>query len=204
MYPFEFNGLKIMVCDSVYEPAEDSFLLAKHAAGLRGRILDMGTGSGLSALANALANPNNEVIGVDTNSEAIRCATENAKSNKIKNARFLVSDFFNAVEGKFDGIIFNPPYLPTEYNERVDGKLNLAFDGGKDGRKVLERFLAVFDKHLNPGGTLLLLQSSVNGPIKTRRFLERLGYKVSFEGREDFFFESIWVVRAEKPDSLKG
>jgi len=199
MQIFEFNGLKLKVRDPVYEPAEDSFLLAKFSAGPKGRILDMGTGTGLCALTNAQANPNNEVIGVDINSEAVKCATENAKSNKIKNARFVVSDFFNAVGGKFDGIIFNPPYLPTEYNERVEGELNLAFDGGKDGRKVLERFFAVFDKHLKPGGILLLLQSSVNGPIKTRRFLERLGYKVSFEGREDFFFESIWVVRAVKP-----
>jgi release factor glutamine methyltransferase len=95
-------------------------------------------------------------------------------------------------------MIFNPPYLPTEYNERVDGPLNLAFDGGKDGRKVLGRFLKEFDAHMNPGGTLLLLQSSLNGPRKTRSALEKLGYKVRFIGRQDFFFESIWVVMAVK------
>jgi release factor glutamine methyltransferase len=129
----------------------------------------------------------------------VECATENAKENKIPNVRYVVSDFFDGVSGRFDAIIFNPPYLPTEYNERVDGKLNLAFDGGKDGRKVLDRFLSIFDEHLKPGGILLLLQSSVNGPVKTRRALERLGYKVDLLGREDFFFESIWVVRAVKP-----
>lgn len=199
MHSFDFNGLSLSVSDGVYEPAEDSFLLAKHASALKGRVLDMGTGCGISALANAKANPDNEVIGADTSPEAVRCATENAKANKLTNARFVVSDFFDRVEGEFDAIIFNPPYLPTEYKERVDGPLNLAFDGGKDGRRVLERFLGEFDSHMKPGGALLLLQSSINGPVKTRRFLERLGYKVALEGREDFFFESIWALRATKP-----
>jgi len=199
MHSFDFEGLRLSVSGSVYEPAEDSFLLAKSSASLLGRVLDMGTGTGISALTNARANPGNEVIGADISPEAVECATENARANNIANARFIVSDFFNRVEGKFDGIVFNPPYLPTEYNERLEGPLNAAFDGGKDGRRVLEPFLASFDRRLNPGGTLLLLQSSLNGPIKTRKLLERLGYTVSLEGREDFFFESIWVVRAAKP-----
>jgi release factor glutamine methyltransferase len=200
MPSFDFNGMRLSVSGSVYEPAEDSFLLAKLAAGLKGRILDMGTGCGISALANAKANPGNDVIGADANPEAVSCASENAKTNGIKNARFVVSDFFDSLDGKFDGMIFNPPYLPTEYSDRLEGPLNAAFDGGKNGRRVLEPFLVSFDKYLNKGGTLLLLQSSLNGPIKTRKSLERLGYAVSFEGREDFFFESIWVVRAAKPE----
>ena len=193
-----YEGVSILVKESVYEPAEDSLLLAKYASGLKGRILDMGTGSGLSALANAKANPGNEVVGVDISPEAVACATENAKRNGIANARFLVSDFFSSVQGKFDGIIFNPPYLPTEYNERVGGPLNLAFDGGKDGRKVLERFLNEFDSRMKSGGTLVLLQSSLNGPRKTRSALKSLGYHVRFAGRQDFFFESIWAVMAIK------
>ncbi len=193
-----FEGIELSIPDSVYEPAEDSFLLAKYARGLKGRILDMGTGSGLSALSNAKANPENDVVGADVSPDAVACATENAKANGIPNARFVVSDFFNGVEGSFDGMVFNPPYLPTEYNEKLDGPLNHAFDGGKDGRKVLEKFLAVFDSRMNRGGTLLLLQSSLNGPRKTRAALEKLGYKVGFLGRQDFFFESIWVVRAVK------
>ncbi len=192
------EGVELSIQDSVYEPAEDSLLLAKHATKLKGRVLDMGTGSGIAALANAKANPGNEVVGADVSPEAIACASENARKNGIRNARFLVSDFFSSVQGRFDAMMFNPPYLPTEYNERVAGSLNLAFDGGKDGRKVLDRFLKEFDSHMNPGGTLLLLQSSLNGPRKTRSALEKLGYKVRLIGRQDFFFESIWVVMAVK------
>lgn len=192
------EGIRLLIQDSVYEPAEDSMLLAKHATKLKGRVLDMGTGSGIAALANAKANPSNEVIGADLSPEAVACAAANAKKNKIRNASFVVSDFFSALEGGFDGMTFNPPYLPTEYNERVDGPLNLAFDGGKDGRKVLDRFLKEFDSHMNPGGTLLLLQSSLNGPRKTRSALQKLDYKVRFVGRQDFFFETIWVVMAVK------
>jgi release factor glutamine methyltransferase len=193
-----YEGVSISVKESVYEPSEDSLLLAKYAPTLKGRVLDMGTGSGLAALANAKANPANEVIGADISPDAVACATENAKRNKITNARFIVSDFFSSINGKFDGMMFNPPYLPTEYNERVGGPLNHAFDGGKDGRKVLVRFLAGFDARMKPGGTLLLLQSSINGPRRTREALKAMGYSVRFMGRQDFFFESIWVVRAIK------
>ena len=73
--------VEITAIGSVYPPSEDSHLLAKHAPILKGRILDMCTGSGICALTNAMANSGNEVIGADINSEAVKCAKQNAETN---------------------------------------------------------------------------------------------------------------------------
>jgi len=205
----EYAGLKLSIPDDVYPPAEDSFMLADAAKSVHGKVLEIGCGSGIASLACAKANPKTRVLGVDINSEAVKCARENAKRNGIANAEFIVSDFFSNVPKPandalgFDAILFNPPYLPTEYNEKLEGPLNEAFDGGNDGRKMLDPFLDRFDPYLKPGGTLLLVQSSLNGPKKTKTKLERLGYKVGIASRQDFFFESVFIYQAVKPSMAR-
>ena len=202
------EDLEIEVFGSVYPPTEDSFLLAKHAPTLKGRILDMCTGSGIAALTNAKTNPRNEVIGVDINPEAVRCATKNAKANKIKNASFFVSDLFDKVEGKFDGILCNPPYLPSEefdpetgitvsFNDglRPDGdSAEAALISGKDGREFTDRFIDECRAHLEDGGKVLLLQSSLNDIGLTIARLEAKGFKARVMGKESFFFEEIFIL----------
>ena len=194
--------MELSVSGSVYSPAEDSFLLAKHSVTLKGRILDFGCGSGIQALANAKANPSNEVIGVDINPEAVACATGNAKRNKIRNARFVVSDLFgslNGMEGKFDGIIFNPPYLPDiESESKFVLRAELALGGGITGREITNRFLGEFDAYLNGSGVLLLLQSSINGIDETIRKLEEKGFAAEIVSQESFFFEKLYVLKAGK------
>ena len=180
---FEFGSLKFTVPASVYHPSDDSLMLAEYAQNLKGKILDMGTGCGVAAIANAIANKENEVMGVDINPEAVACATENAERNSVKNIKFLESYLFSGLSGKkFDGIVFNPPYLPTDPEEKLEGRINAAFDGGKDGREILDRFLSEFEDYLAEKGTLLLIQSSLNNPEKTKKILEekkfttKLGY----------------------------
>ena len=204
----KFKGLEVSVSGSVYPPTEDSFLLAKHAPSLKGRILDMCTGSGIAALTNAKANPDNEVIGVDINPESIDCAKKNAKANNIKNARFFVSDLFDNVEGEFDGMMCNPPYLPSEeidpetgitisFNDglRPDGKsAEAALSGGKDGREFTDRFIDECKAHLKEGGKALLLQSSLNDISLTIEKLGKKGFKAKVIDEESFFFEKIFVL----------
>jgi release factor glutamine methyltransferase len=195
-----FKGISIEIPDDVYPPSEDTELLAEAAAFLRGRILEMGCGSGAASLACAKADPHNFVLGVDISMSAVRCAQANADRNRLSNALFMASDLFSKVGvQRFDAIMFNPPYLPTDDSETVRGPLNHAFDGGADGRKVLDLFLDQFDAYLKPGGTLLLIQSSLNGCDKTQSKLEGMGYKVRMMDSDNFFFESIFLMKAEKP-----
>ncbi|MFA5077599.1 MAG: HemK2/MTQ2 family protein methyltransferase [Candidatus Micrarchaeia archaeon] len=192
-------GLKLDVGEEVYEPAEDSFLLARHAELLRGRILDMGCGCGIQALACAKACAENLVVGVDINPRAVENSRANAEKNGAGNAEFLVSDLFSNVKGKFDAIVFNPPYLPTARSERLEGNANAAFDGGKDGRKVTDRFIREFPKYLKPGGKVLLVESSLAGIEKTLGKLRNAGFDAKVVDEERFFFEKIVVIEAGAP-----
>lgn len=200
MLQTDYFGLKFCFPDSVYEPAEDSFLLAKHAAKQKGRILEIGCGSGIAALNNAKNNPQNEVVGVDINPDAVKCAKENAKLNSLRNAKFFKGDLFSAIapSEKFDAILFNPPYLPTSRVERVSGNLNAAFDGGKSGRRILDRFLRAFPKFLKPRGAVLLIHSSLNHPEKTEKILKEKGFRMEILETESFFFERIYVTKISR------
>ncbi|MBI5061013.1 MAG: methyltransferase [Candidatus Aenigmarchaeota archaeon] len=200
MLQSDYSGLRLCFLDSVYEPAEDSFLLAKHAAKLKGRILEIGCGSGIATLHNAKVNPQNEVISVDINPDAVKCAKENAKRNNIKNIKFFKSDLFSAISPseKFDAILFNPPYLPTTRDSRLKTRLNAAFDGGESGRKTLDRFLRVFDKFLKPDGIVLLVHSSLNNLEKTKRVLAEKNFRCEMLETGPFFFERIYLLKIKK------
>ena len=148
-------ALKYKVLPNVYEPAEDSFMLAKYGSKLKGTILEIGCGSGFVCLTNALNNPKNIVLACDRSEDALRNAKENAELNNIKNVKFIKSNLFSKIPAqKFDHILFNPPYLPTSKEEKLKGNLNYAYDGGIDGRKTLDKFLEQFEKFLKPSGLL--------------------------------------------------
>lgn len=191
------GGLVLHVPDSVYQPSDDSFMLADAARGLNGDVLEIGCGSGIVSLTAAKTAKN--VLGTDVNPDAVACARANAERNGIGNASFVEGDMLSAVGNrKFDAILFNPPYLPTDESEHLRGHLNRAFDGGKDGRAVLDRFLVEFGSHLKPGGSLFLVQSSLNDLGKTRSVLEAAGYAVEIVAEKPFFFERLYVLKAQR------
>ncbi|MDR0445158.1 MAG: peptide chain release factor N(5)-glutamine methyltransferase [Puniceicoccales bacterium] len=78
------------------------------------RILDLGTGSGAIGIALAKALPESEVMAIDIDSNALKLALENAESNCVSNISFRLSDWFENVEGCFDLVVANPPYLTQE------------------------------------------------------------------------------------------
>ena len=184
--------------NEVYEPREDSFLLEKAVSAYAfGIVLDVGTGSGIQAIAAARSAQVEKVIAVDVNPEALKRAKENAVKAGVgveKKIVFLESDLFSALAGqKFDVIACNPPYLPVSEEENVG---DVALESGASGRVFTERLLGEFERHLKPDGVLLLLQSSASGWKKTQNILEEKGFLVEIAGREKFFFEEIVVLKA--------
>ncbi len=177
----------------VYPPAEDSFLLAG-AACEAGDVLEIGCGCGIVSLSWA---GQNSVLGVDINPSAVETSIENASRNNL-GAVFRESDLFSNVSGKFDAILFNPPYLPTNDDEKMDGNINKAFDGGKDGRETLERFLSEFSGYLKENGSLYLVQSSLNNIDSTIARLRHLGFRVETLGKHEFFFEKLILIKASR------
>ena len=190
-----YYGLRILLDDDVYEPAEDTFLLAETLEVRPGEIaLDVGTGTGLIALL--MARKAKYVLGVDVNPKAVELARRNARLNGISNVEFRLSDLFENVSGRFDVITFNAPYLPGEPEKAID----LALVGGKTGREVIDRFIAEVPDHLNENGRVYLVQSSITGVEETMRKFEKAGLGGEIIARRHLFFEDIVVILAEKKE----
>ena len=166
----------------IYEPEEDSYLLNKYVKKYaKGKVLDMGTGSGIQALT-ALENTK-DVLAADINQECI---------DYIKNKVITIqSDLFSNIKGKFDLIIFNPPYLPEDYEEPEDSKVITTC--GEIGFELVEKFLIEAKEHLENNGKILILISSLTGEAKDL-FKD---YKYTLLESEGLFFETISVYLLE-------
>jgi len=188
----EYEGLKLKLHPDVYEPAEDSFLLARKLKVREGDLaLDIGTGSGIIALL--MARKARFVLGIDVNPKAVELARENARINDIKNVEFRISNLFENVEGKFDIITFNAPYLPGEPEKPIDH----ALVGGERGREVLDRFIDDARNYLKPKGMVQIVQSSITGIEETLEKLKNKGFNIEITARERYFFEEILVISAQ-------
>ncbi len=184
--------------ENVYVPAEDSYLLADNLEINDGQsVLEIGTGSGIVAMyASRLTD---SITVTDINSDACLLAERNFKDNGIENIEILFGNLFEPVENrKFDVILFNTPYLPTEEDEVIDDTINYAFDGGLNGRKVIDVFLDEVGNHLNDGGIVQMIQSSLSGNDETLERFDKLGFIAEIKEKEHFFFEDITLINAYK------
>ena len=184
--------------DNVYVPAEDSYLLADNLEIKKGQsVLEIGTGSGIIAMyASRLTD---RITVTDINFDACELARKNFEDNGIENIEILFGNLFETVENrKFDVILFNTPYLPTEEGEVLEDTINYAFDGGLNGRKVIDLFLDEVGNHLNDGGIVQLIQSSLSGNDETMTRLDELGFISEIKASEHFFFEDITLINAYK------
>lgn len=153
--------------DSIYEPAEDSYLLEQFVKERAvGRVLDVGTGSGIQAIAASKVSLVKAVTAVDINPKAVDYVSKQALSLKLKKLKVVQSDLFENVSGQFETIIFNPPYLPQDYLAGAGGEkvklVDRALYGGKKGYETIVGFLNQAPKYLSRGGKILLLFSSLS------------------------------------------
>ncbi|MFZ3383932.1 MAG: HemK2/MTQ2 family protein methyltransferase [Candidatus Methanoperedens sp.] len=188
-----YKNTKIKYTSSVYEPAEDSFLLAEAALDQikdSERILEVGCGSGIIS-AVIKNNTSARITGIDINPYAAACTKENG-------VEAIRGNLLDCVRGKFDLIIFNPPYLPTDELQRTKDWINIALDGGNDGREIINRFLADAVPHLLENGRILMLVSSFTGIEEVKSKMKELGYGVKEVSKERISFEQLLVIEATK------
>lgn len=181
-----YKKISIEECGGVYSPREDSLLLSGAVEEYAfGRVLDLGTGTGIQGII--AAKKGCTVAFADIDGNALKCASENAKSNGVY-GEFIETDMFSNIKGKFDTIIFNPPYLdsksPSQHKRR-----DYALDGGADGRELINTFLNTYSAFLEVGGIALLVESGFNS---YERDVKEHGAVVI--SKEHYFFEDIVVL----------
>jgi release factor glutamine methyltransferase len=178
----------------VYSPEADSVMLlaaARAEARPGDRVLEVGTGSGL--IAAEIGREVTLVVATDINPHAVFSASK-AGVDVVR------TDLFAGIRGPFDLVLFNPPYLPTRPEERMDDWLEYALDGGENGRAVIERVARGVGDVLSPDGRLLLLISSLTGLSGVQELFTGQGYSVEITLRQDVEDEVLYVLRIIRKD----
>lgn len=167
----EFYGLRFALSPDTLEPRPDTEALvelalpfARNVCDARGacRILDLGTGTGAIALALLSAEPRASAVATDIASGALATAKANAEALGLAGRiAFVRSDWFAAVEGTFDLIVSNPPYIPSAeigtLSREVRGFDPLrALDGGADGLDPYRIIAGGSATHLAPDGAVMV------------------------------------------------
>uniref|UniRef100_UPI00402586F1 peptide chain release factor N(5)-glutamine methyltransferase n=1 Tax=Acetatifactor sp. TaxID=1872090 RepID=UPI00402586F1 len=162
----DFMGLTFSVNEHVLIPRQDTEILVEEVLKElhdRMRILDMCTGSGCILLSLLHYSNDCEGLGVDLSAETLEVAGQNVLKvltpEKAEHAHFLQSDLFEKVEGKFEIIVSNPPYIASAEVEKLmpevrDHEPRMALDGTEDGLHFYRRIIKEAGKHLVNSGML--------------------------------------------------
>lgn len=156
----EFMGLEFEVSNDVLIPRQDTEILVEEILKVsqNKEILDMCTGSGCIIISLAKLSSLKKAVGVDISEQALLIAARNA-SKHIVNIEFIKSNLFEKVEGNYDIIVSNPPYIPTGDIEGLmpevkDHEPLLALDGDKDGLLFYRKIAMESKKFLKSKGHL--------------------------------------------------
>ena len=194
----EFYGLNIHVRSGVLIPRPETERLVELALGrLRvmpgsPRVLDLGCGTGAIALCIKSELPRARVLASDINPEAVQLALENASRLGLE-VEVIETNLFDGIEGRFDLIVSNPPYLPefdaATLEPEVQREPANALFSGADGLDLARMLVRTARERLGLNGWLLLELDPRNAPVM-RQELEDFGWRARLEadliGRERF------------------
>jgi len=210
----------------VYAPSDDTYLIIDYFKECINEnyfdkldikkvktILDIGTGTGIIALflqgvKKSVLNFSPKIYASDISENAIKCAKLNEASNNLeKSITFMQSDLFKEfpanLEGIFNVIIFNPPYLPSlKHNGkvRVEKEIDNSWNGGEMGFEIFLEFISQARSFLdlNQNYYIYYISSSVANFQDITERLEICGFKNTILEKKHIFFEDIILNRLEK------
>lgn len=170
----------------VYPPSEDSILLIESLQVEEGeRILEIGCGSGVVSIH--CARNGCVVTSGDINPKAVALTKKNAADNGV-DIDVLETDVYSNIEGRFDTIVFNLPYLPVD----EDGLLARSWSGGPDGLGPLPDLLKGAPEHLERDGRVVIVVSSLMDTDALWELLDT--YDIKDLGELKLFFEKLKVL----------
>lgn len=183
----EFMGYEFHVNEHVLIPRQDTEILVEEAdraaddIGAK-RILDVCTGSGCILLSLLKMNENRTGTGSDLSEPALKMAEENRRLLEIpeERAAFVQSDLFERIEGTYDMIVSNPPYIRTEEIRKLQEEVRLhdpygALDGKEDGLYFYRRIISEAGGYFDHQGTLLF-EIGYDQAEDVKRLMEEAGY----------------------------
>jgi release factor glutamine methyltransferase len=178
----EFFGLTLQIDHRVLDPRDDTEILVEWALECGAsfsmpRYLDLGTGSGAIALALKSKRPSAQVFAVDSSADALALAVHNAQQLALP-VSFTQSDWLSHVEGQFEVIASNPPYIEAQDPHLAELKQEplAALVSGPDGLKDILIIVQNAQKHLVQGGWLLIEHGWQQAP-QVRALLAAAGFQ---------------------------
>lgn len=163
---WEFSGLPFYVTADVLIPRPETELLVDSALDWlkthpeSRRAVDVGTGSGCIAVTLAANVPDFHILATDISSKALAVARSNVERHNLAgHVTLQQGDLLSGIEGTFDLICANLPYIPTQMLKTLDvyrREPTLALDGGMEGLDLITRLLETAPKVLAPEGMILL------------------------------------------------
>jgi len=195
-----YNDLLFQVFEDVYEPAEDTFLIAdslNQTVKEGDTLLDLGTGCGI--LAIVAAKKAKKVIATDVNPHAVESARLNAKINGVSQMMEVrLGDLFQPVRKteRFDVVVFNAPYLPSSQREQRTW-IGRSWAGGPTGRQLIDRFITEAPHYLKRNGEILLVQSNLANIDETLKKFRETGLEAQVIAEKKVSFETIVVIQAK-------
>jgi methylase of polypeptide subunit release factors len=159
------EGKRLVISPDVYKPLENEYACADYC-NVGDRVLDLGCGSGVCAIF--VAPKAREVVAVDISQAAVDNTEENCRRLGLTNVTVRQSDMFSNVEGKFDLILANPPYISVEFAKHEEQFATSV--------RFLPTLFAQAGSHLTDDGRLL-----VQFPIWFRGKIAKLGAEHGFE-----------------------
>jgi release factor glutamine methyltransferase len=167
-----------------YEPADDTFFFAGYVEREKGLLaLEIGTGSGY--LTKILEQNFETVVGTDISFDSLR-------NQKMRIQNPICCDGASALRVRFDLIICNLPYLPS------DGVVDRAVDGGPEGLMIPMHIMESAVQCVGPKSKVLLLTSSLASLDKLVGKIKSMGFAVQVIGKKKLFFEELVVLEATR------
>jgi methylase of polypeptide subunit release factors len=159
------QGKRLVIFPDVYKPLENEQACSEYCRE-GDRVLDLGCGSGVASVF--CAPKAREVVAVDISLPAVRNTEENCRLHGLKNVKVMQSDMFSRVEGKFDTILANPPYIEDDF-EAEDRQFATS-------RKYVPALFARVRDHLAENGRLV-----IQFPASARPRIEKLASQHGLE-----------------------